>query len=143
MNEDSAGLRHDFRQGALARRQGRLAQGHDAAVAQHVLLLRLWRIFRHHNVGLGAAQLRRPRDRGGMIARGMRGDAALQFRLRQSEDGIGRPAGLEGARLLEVFTLEVKRRTEGRIQGRTGHDRRAADVIADAGMRGANIVKSK
>src|SRR5688572_4202034 len=88
-----------------------------------------------------AAQGRRPRKRGGMVARRMGRHAALRGSLVEREDGIRRPAGLERAHLLKIFALEKKRSARSRIETRAGQDRRAMNVRTDAFVRSADCIE--
>lgn len=57
-------------------------------------------------MGGDAPQLRRPRDAAGMIAARVSHDAPRGCLVVQAQHRVDGPAGLEGARLLQVFALE-------------------------------------
>src|SRR5437764_1111497 len=68
----------------------------------------------------------------------MRSHAAPRRFVVEREDGVGCSARLERADLLEVLAFEKQRRAAGRIEPRTGQNRRAMDMRADAVVGNAN-----
>jgi len=63
-----------------------------------------------------SAQFRRPRYRGSMVSRRMRGHTTPGRRLVEGKNGICGAARFERANLLEIFALKEERGSAGLIQ---------------------------
>jgi hypothetical protein len=62
----------------------------------------------------------------------MRGYAPVRFRIGKQENRIGRPACLEGSRLLEILAFEEKPRTRLRVERGARQHWCAIDLVFDA-----------
>src|SRR6056297_3041315 len=75
-----------------------------------------------------------------MVARGMGRHAARRLLFRQAEDGVGRAAQLEGARLLEVLALEEQLRPGEVVEVFRLENMRPPDMRGDALVRRLHIL---
>ena len=120
MHERRAGFVYHLRQGAFARLQSWLAEGDLPAVTSHSRFFDRRRILRHDDVSRDPAQSRRQRQRLGVVAGGMRGNAARGFIVRQRKDGVAGPAELESAHLLQVFAFHEDLRADPMVEAGAG-----------------------